>query len=35
MVSIVGEKAVMTKNGRKAVTGTCGKCGTKLYKIVG
>lgn len=26
-------KQVKMKNGRPAVTGTCPKCGTKMYKI--
>ncbi len=26
---------VVMKNGKKAVTGTCGVCGTKLYRIGG
>jgi hypothetical protein len=26
-------KEVTMKNGRPAVTGTCSKCGTKVFKI--
>jgi RNase P subunit RPR2 len=29
------EKNVTMKNGRKAVTGKCTSCGTKMFKIVG
>ena len=29
------EKEVTMKNGMKAVTGTCAKCGTKMFKILG
>lgn len=28
-------KEVIMKNGLKAVTGTCVKCGTKMFKILG
>ena len=28
-----GAKQVKLKNGRPAVTGKCGKCGTKMFKI--
>ena len=28
-----GAKQVKLKNGRPAVTGTCVKCGTKMFKI--
>jgi len=28
-------KNVTMKNGRKAVSGTCPKCGTKLFRIGG
>ena len=28
-------KPVTMKNGRKALTGTCGKCGTKMFRIGG
>jgi Domain of unknown function (DUF5679) len=30
-----GEKAVIMKNGRNALTGTCSVCGTKMFKIGG
>jgi hypothetical protein len=29
------EKEVTMKNGMKAMTGTCVKCGTKMFKILG
>ena len=29
------EKNVVMKNGRKALTGKCTSCGTKMFKIVG
>ena len=28
-----GAKAVKLKNGRPAVTGKCGKCSTKMFRI--
>ncbi len=28
-----GERAVVMKNGRNALTGTCSVCGTKMFKI--
>jgi hypothetical protein len=28
-------KEVTMKNGKKAATGTCGVCGTKMFKIGG
>ncbi|MEM0286732.1 MAG: DUF5679 domain-containing protein [Nitrososphaerota archaeon] len=28
-------KEVKLKNGRKAMSGTCPKCGTKLFRILG
>ncbi len=28
-------KEVTMKNGKKAVTGTCPKCGTKMFRIGG
>jgi hypothetical protein len=28
-------KEVTMKNGRKAMKGTCAKCGTGMYKILG
>lgn len=28
-----GAKAVKLKNGRPAATGTCPKCGTKMFRI--
>jgi uncharacterized protein DUF5679 len=30
-----GERAVIMKNGRNALTGTCSVCGTKMFKIGG
>ncbi len=30
-----GAKEVKMKNGRKALSGTCPKCGTKLFRILG
>lgn len=30
-----GERAVVMKNGRNALTGTCSVCGTKMFKIGG
>jgi len=33
--SIPGEKEVTMKNGRKALKGTCPKCGTGMFKITG
>ena len=30
-----GERAVVMKNGRNALTGTCTVCGTKMFKIGG
>ena len=32
-VEIKDPKDVTMKNGRPAVTGTCSKCGTKVFKI--
>ena len=29
------EKKVTMKNGMKAMSGLCSKCGTKMFKIVG
>ncbi|MGD1055736.1 MAG: DUF5679 domain-containing protein [Nitrososphaerales archaeon] len=28
-------RTVTLKNGRKALTGTCSSCGTKLFRITG
>jgi len=28
-------KEVRLKNGRRALTGTCSSCGTKLFRILG
>jgi Domain of unknown function (DUF5679) len=28
-------KQVTFKNGRKALSGTCARCGTKVFKILG
>ena len=30
-----GEKQVIMKNGRNAISGTCSVCGTKMFKIGG
>jgi len=30
---MVGAKQDKMKNGRDCVIGTCGKCGTKMFKI--
>jgi len=30
-----GEKQIVMKNGRNAITGTCSVCGTKMFKIGG
>ncbi len=30
-----GAKEVTMKNGKKAMTGTCTSCGTKMFKIGG
>jgi RNase P subunit RPR2 len=32
---MTGAKEVTMKNGKKAKTGTCEKCGTKMFKIGG
>lgn len=32
---MVEAKEVEMKNGRKALQGKCGKCGTGMYKILG
>lgn len=32
---IQNPKEVTMKNGRNAVEGTCGVCGTKLFRMVG
>jgi Zn finger protein HypA/HybF involved in hydrogenase expression len=32
---MVAPKAVSMKNGRKATTGKCPKCGTKMFRIGG
>jgi Domain of unknown function (DUF5679) len=28
-----GEKQIIMKNGRNAISGTCSVCGTKMFKI--
>jgi uncharacterized protein DUF5679 len=33
--AMVEAKEVEMKNGRKAMQGKCGKCGTGMYKILG
>ena len=30
-----GEKQIIMKNGRNAISGTCSDCGTKMFKIGG
>ena len=30
-----GEKQIIMKNGRSAISGTCSVCGTKMFKIGG
>lgn len=30
-----GEKQIIMKNGRNAISGTCSVCGTKMFKIGG
>jgi uncharacterized Zn finger protein (UPF0148 family) len=32
---ISSPRTVTFKNGRKALTGTCASCGTKLFRITG
>ena len=32
---MINEKETTMKNGRKAMKGTCKKCGTGMYKILG
>ncbi|MEM0288023.1 MAG: DUF5679 domain-containing protein [Nitrososphaerota archaeon] len=34
-VEIKDPKEVTMKNGRKALQGSCPKCGTKLFRILG
>ncbi|MBW2978605.1 hypothetical protein KY304_00660 [Candidatus Woesearchaeota archaeon] len=34
-VKIKDPKKVVMKNGMEAVKGTCGKCGTKVFRILG
>tara|TARA_Y100000310_G_C20034295_1_gene513195 strand:+ start:201 stop:347 length:147 start_codon:yes stop_codon:yes gene_type:complete len=34
-VDIKDAKEVIMKNKMKAMKGTCGKCGTKVFRIVG
>ena len=34
-VEIQEPEEVVMKNGMKAVKGKCGKCGTKVFRIVG
>jgi RNase P subunit RPR2 len=31
---IKNPKEIIMKNGRPAITGTCSKCGTKVFKIL-
>ncbi len=32
---VQGPEEVTMKNGRNAIQGTCGVCGTKLFRILG
>lgn len=32
--TMLGAKPKTLKNGRKAMTGTCEKCGTKMFKFI-
>ena len=34
MVEMKNPKSVTMKNGRKAMKGTCSKCGTNMFRIV-
>ncbi|MBN1822855.1 MAG: hypothetical protein JW803_00900 [Endomicrobiales bacterium] len=34
-VEVKDPKEVVMKNGMKAVSGVCGTCGTKVFKILG
>jgi len=34
-VEIQNGKEQIMKNGRKAISGVCGKCGTKVFRILG
>ena len=34
-VEIKNEQNIVMKNGMKAAKGTCGKCGTKVFRILG
>jgi len=34
-VEVKEPKEVVMKNGMKAISGTCGACGTKVFKITG
>ena len=34
-VEITKGKEVVMKNGMKAMKGTCGKCGTTVFRILG
>jgi len=34
-VPIQGAKETTMKNGMKALKGACGKCGTKVFRILG
>jgi len=34
-VAVKDEKEVVMKNGMKAISGVCGDCGTKVFKIIG
>ena len=34
-VEVKDPKDVVMKNGMKAISGVCGACGTKVFKIVG
>jgi hypothetical protein len=34
-VEVKDPKEVIMKNGMKAISGTCGVCSTKVFKIIG
>jgi hypothetical protein len=35
MVEVQNPQQIVMKNGKKALSGTCPKCGTKVFKIGG
>ena len=34
-ITVKDEKEVVMKNGMAAISGVCGDCGTKVFKIIG